>query len=89
MTQTETRARRPYAYVSRLGEYKGLTRRAVVEAMYRDATKHLDVSFDDWWAYQQRLWKLQKDFIIPDWDTKHAADVYLGFLCTTGLIGSA
>jgi len=62
-------------------EFRGETAEQVVEALYQNSAKGMgDISFADWWKYQQTMWNGKYGISIPASDTRGAHQTLLDVL---------
>lgn len=68
-------------------EFKGDTPEQVVDALYQNSAKGMgDISFEDWWKYQQTMWSGKYGVRIPEPDTDGAHQALLDVLIKVGAL---
>ena len=68
-------------------EYSGETAEEVIETLYQNSRRGMgDISMDDWWAYQTKLWKTRYGMNVPDRNTPNAYEGLLKIMVQVGAL---
>lgn len=70
----------PLVYHTYYDEFTGANAAEVVDKIYTSAKSTLEVSKEEWWQYQQKVWKRMENKIIPDMAAPDAAQRLLDVL---------
>ena len=83
-SQTSTPA---YIYHTLFGEeFRSETAEEAVSALYENTRRGWELSFEEWWAYQDRLWSRRYGDNVPDKDSKGAYDKLLSIMVKRGAL---
>jgi len=68
-------------------EFSGSSAKEVVQALYEDSKKGMEeLSFEDWWKYQQVSWQGKYALSIPPHDKPDACEKLLNILIKVGVL---
>ncbi len=73
-------------YHTFFAEYRGQTAQDVIACIHRDACALAPQSFEDWWAYQQKLWHHLYGITVPDAASPQAMEELLTILIKIGAL---
>lgn len=73
-------------YNNFFNEFKGETPEDVIRAVYENTRLENNFSYEDWWKYQQDLWKGRYNADIPSHDKRGACAVLLDTLLKVGAL---
>ena len=68
-------------------EFSGESPEDIVMALHKNSQKGMgDISFEDWWKYQQKMWGIKYGIEIPDPDQPHSHEKLLDVLTKVGAL---
>lgn len=73
-------------YHTFFAEFSGADAQAVLDAVYAHSRKGTGFSYDEWWAYQQKLWQSRYGRKIPEASHPDAAGRLLQVLIDVGAL---
>ncbi|MGZ9097829.1 MAG: hypothetical protein ACXW30_05990 [Micavibrio sp.] len=75
-----------HVYNNVFNEFHGKTPDEVIQAVYQESRAHTGASYDEWWSYQQDIWRRSYDAHIPDSQANGACEVLLKVLLDVGAL---
>ena len=76
-----------YIYHTLFGEeFRGETAEEIISALYENTRRGRELSFEEWWAYQDRLWSGRYGDNVPDKESKGAYKKLLSIMVKRGAL---
>lgn len=73
-------------YNNLFNEFKGENADEVIRSVYEQTRLQANFSYDDWWKYQQDLWKHRYQIDVPEPHVRGACRKLLDTLVTVGAL---
>lgn len=68
-------------------EFCGNNAREVIRKLYENSKRGMgDISFESWWLYQRKIWKMKYGVNLPEEPIEGAHEVLLDFFVDVGAL---
>lgn len=85
-SDTEATAQGPLVFHTFYAEFRGDTPEQLVAALHKDAEAGTDLDYQQWWAWQRKLWSYTRGYTVPSPDEPHACAKLIDILVDVGAL---
>lgn len=74
------------AYHNLFGVFSGENAESILRAVHAEASRSEPCSYEEWWEYNQWVWREHHNWMLPDIETPGASQIFLERLVEIGAL---